>query len=257
MRIIGMDVSRAFAELVAWDDGRLRRLGRVDMRRDLLEAWARKLRPDDVVVIEATGNAVAAVEVMSPYAGKVVVANPKQVRLIAHASIKTDTIDAGVLAQLYVSGFLPEVWVPDATTAALRRQVTRRNQIVRQRSRLKNIVQSILHAHLVPGCPHSDMLGHRGRVWLGAQLLPDDERLAIERHVREIDRLGEDLKVVERDLAQAAIGSEHIKRLMTIPGIDMIVAEGLMAAIGNPARFSTPQKLVKANFEVRSMATRR
>jgi transposase len=244
MRIIGMDVSRAFAELVAWDDGRLRRLGRVDMRRDLLEAWARKLQPDDVVVIEATGNAVAAVEVMSPYAGKVVVANPKQVRLIAHARIKTDTIDAGVLAQLYASGFLPEVWVPDPATAALRRQVTRRNQIVRQRSRLKNIIQSILHAHLVPGCPHANMLGHRGRAWLGAQLLPDDERLAIERHVREIDRLGEDLKIVERDLAQAAIGSEPVKRLMTIPGIDMIVAEGLMAAIGDPTRFSCPQKLV-------------
>jgi hypothetical protein len=58
--------------------------------------------------------------------------------------IKTDTIDAGVLAQLYASGFLPEVWIPDEPTQALRRQVTRRNQIVRQRSRLKNIIQSIL-----------------------------------------------------------------------------------------------------------------
>lgn len=244
MRIIGMDLSRAFAELVSWEDGRVRRLGRVDMRRDLLEAWARKLKPDDVVVIEATGNAAAAVEVMSPYAGKVVVANPKQVRLIAHARIKTDKIDAGVLAQLYASGFLPEVWMPDAATAALRRQVTRRNQIVRQRSRLKNIIQSILHAHLVPACPHVDLLGQRGRAWLSAQIVPADERLAIERHIREIDRLGEDLKTIERDLAQVAIASEPIRRLMTIPGIDMVVAEGLMAAIGDPKRFSCPQKLV-------------
>jgi hypothetical protein len=30
-------------------------------------------------------------------------------RIIAHATIKTDTIDAKVLAQLYASGFLPEV----------------------------------------------------------------------------------------------------------------------------------------------------
>jgi transposase len=224
------------AEVVAWEDGQVRRLGRVDMRRDLLEAWARKLRPDDVVVIEATGNAAAAVEVMQPHAGKVVVANPKQVRLIAHARIKTD--------KLYASGFLPEVWVPDAATAALRRQVTRRNQIVRQRTRLKNIIQSILHAHLIPACPHVDLLGQRGRAWLMAQALPSDERLAIERHIREIDRLGEDLKVVERDLAQVAITSEPIRHLMTIPGIDMVVAEGLMAAIGDPLRFSCPQKLV-------------
>ena len=82
--------------------------------------------------------------------------NPNQVRL---AKIKTDKIDAGVLAQLYASGFLPEVWIADETTQALRRQVTRRNQIVRQRSRLKNIIQSILHAHLIPPCPHQDLCG--------------------------------------------------------------------------------------------------
>ena len=224
VRIIGMDICRTFAELVIWEDGRLRHAGRIDMRRDRLEAFARKREPDDVIVLEATGNAGAAVEVLKPHVAKVVVANPKQVRLIAHAKIKTDVIDAGVLAQLYAAGFLPEIWVPDAATAALRRQVTRRNQIVKQRSRLKNIIHSILHAHLIPGCPHEDMLGHKGRLWLAAQPLPEDERFAVERHVREIDRLGDDLKVVERDLAQTAMGSPAIRRLMTIPGVDMIVA---------------------------------
>ena len=53
---------------------------------------------------------------------RVVIANPKQVRLIAHAKIKTDTIDASVLVQLYASGFLPEVWIADEATQALRRQ---------------------------------------------------------------------------------------------------------------------------------------
>ena len=43
MRIIGLDIHRAFAEAVAWDDGKLKRLGRVDMRRHLLEAFAKKL----------------------------------------------------------------------------------------------------------------------------------------------------------------------------------------------------------------------
>ncbi len=131
----------------------LKRLGRVDMRRPLLEAFAKKLSKEDVVVVEATGNAASVAAVIAPHVKKVVIANPKQVRVIAHAKIKTDTIDASVLAQLYASGFLPEVWIPDEPTQALRRQVTRRNQIVRQRSRLKNIIQSILHSHLIPSCP--------------------------------------------------------------------------------------------------------
>jgi transposase len=84
-----------------------------------------------VVVVEATGNAAAVVAVISPHVRRVVIANPMQVRVIAHAKIKTDTIDAGILAQLYASGFLPEVWIADEVTQALRRQVTRRNQVVR------------------------------------------------------------------------------------------------------------------------------
>jgi transposase len=244
MRIIGLDIHRAFAEAVAWQDGKLKRLGRIDMRRDRLAAFAGQLSPDDIVVVEATGNAAAVADVMAPHVKRVVIANPKQVRLIAHAKIKTDTIDAGVLAQLYASGFLPEVWVADEPTQALRRQVTRRNQIVRQRSRLKNIIQSILHAHLVPSCPHADLCGAKGRVWLVEQVVPEDERLAIERHLREFDRLGEDLKVIERDLAFSALADEGAKRLMTVPGIDMIVALAMMAAIGDVTRFTAPRRLV-------------
>jgi transposase len=244
MRIIGLDIHRAFAEAVAWQDGRLKRLGRVDMRRKLLAAFAERLSPDDVVIIEATGNAAAVADVIGPHVKRVVVANPKQVRIIAHAKIKTDTIDAGVLAQLYASGFLPEVWIADAATQALRRQVTRRNQIVRQRSRLKNIIQSILHAHLIPACPHQDLCGSKGRAWLSEQILPNDERQAIERHLREFDRLGDDLKGIERELARSALADESVARLMTIPGIDMVVALALKAAIGDIERFEAPQKLV-------------
>src|ERR1700712_2404078 len=175
MRVVGLDIHRVFAEAVMLDDGKVVRLGRIGMTRDHLGAFARTLTHDDHVVVEATGNASAVAEVMAPHVGRVVIANPRQVRMIAHAKIKTHTIDATVLAKLYASNFLPEVWVPDAKTQALRRQVTRRNQIVRQRVRLKTITQSILHAHLLPQCPHADLFGIRGRTWLKAQLLPVDE----------------------------------------------------------------------------------
>jgi transposase len=96
--------------------------------------------------------------------------------------------------------------------------VTRRNQIVRQRSRLKNIIQSILHSHLIPSCPRQSVRGQR----TGMAFLPEDERLAVERHLREFDRLGEDLKVIECDLARSALRDEGVKRLMTIPGVDVL-----------------------------------
>jgi transposase len=244
MRVIGMDIHRTFAEAVMIDGDKLIRLGRVTMSRDHLAAFAGRLTHEDHIVVEATGNAQAVAEAIAPFVGRVVIANPKQVHLIAKARIKTDVIDATVLARLYASGFLPEVWVPDQQTMSLRRQVTRRNQVVRQRVRLKTMIQAILHAHLVPQCPHADISGPKGRVWLLAQILPDDESAAIERHLREYDRLTEDLRVLERELARDALGSTETKRLMTIPGIDMVVAVGLLAAIGPISRFRSPDRLV-------------
>jgi transposase len=244
MRIVGLDIHRVFAEAVMLEDGKLKRLGRVRMTRDHLAVFARTLTHDDHVIVEATGNASAVVDVIRPHVGRVVIANPRQVRLIAEARIKTDVIDASVLARLHASGFLPEVWIPDENTLSLRRQVTRRNQIVRQRARLKTIAQSILHAHLVPPCPHADLFGPKGRRWLLAQPLPADEAEAMQRHLREYDRLSDDLRVVERELARGALANPEAKRLMTIPGIDMVVAIGLLAAIGPVERFSNPDRLV-------------
>jgi transposase len=244
VRVVGLDIHRVFAEAVMLDGGKIIRLGRIGMMREYLAAFARTLTHDDHVVMEATGNAAAVMEVIAPHVGRVVIANPRQVRLIGHAKIKTDIIDATVLAKLYASNFLPEVWMPDAKTLSLRRQVTRRNQIVRQRVRLKTVTQSILHAHLLPQCPHADLFGNRGRAWLMAQHLPADERDAAERHMREYDRLGEDLRVAERELARDALADINIKRLMTIPGVDMVVAIGLAAAIGPISRFERPDRLV-------------
>jgi transposase len=243
-RVIGMDIHRTFAEVVIWEDGRLRPAGRVDMTRAGLEGFGRSLAREDEVVVEATGNAMAVVRVLTPYVARVIVANPLQVKAIAHARIKTDKIDAGVLASLRAADFLPEIWLPDAETERLRRLVARRNQVVRHRTRVKNEVHAILHAHLIPPCPHADLFGRLGREWLSRQTLPDDERAAIARHLRELDRLGEDLVALDTDVAAAAIDDPSVRRLLTITGVNLTVAAGLVAAIGDVRRFSSPQKLV-------------
>jgi transposase len=243
-RVIGIDIHRTFGEVVIWEDGKLRNLGRVQMTRTALEGLAGKLRPNDEVVIEATGNCMAVSRVLSPFVRRVVIANPLQVKAIAYARVKTDKVDAGTLASLFAAGYLPEIWTPDATTERKRRLTARRYQIVRHRTRIKNEVHAILHAHLIPKCPHADLFNQRGRAWLGRQDLPEDERQAIDRHLRELDRLGEDLSILDREIAQGALDDGAVKRLMTITGVKLTVAASLMAAIGDIHRFSDPGKLV-------------
>lgn len=243
-RIVGMDIHRTFAEVVFWENGRLRPAGRIDMTRSGLEGFGRRLSKEDEVVVEATGNSMAVVRVLAPFVGRVIIANPLEVKAIAHAHVKTDKIDAGVLASLRAADFLPEVWLPDADTERRRRLVTRRNQVVRHRTRIKNEVHAILHAHLIPPCPHADLFGRRGRAWLARQPLPNDELAAIERHLRELDRLGEDLAVLDREIAQSVCDDPAVRRLLTISGVNLTVAAGLVAAIGDIHRFDSPQKLV-------------
>lgn len=93
-------------------------------------------------------------------------------------------------------------------------------------------------------CPHADLFNLRGRAWLATQQLPDDERAAIGRHVRELDRLAEDLALLDREIAQDAIDDSAVNRLMTITGVNLAVAAGIVAAIGDISRFNSPQKLV-------------
>jgi hypothetical protein len=109
-RVIGMDIHRTFAEVVFWEDGRLRWHGRVDMTRTGLEGFGRSLTKEDEVVVEATGNAMAVVRVLGPYVARVIVANPLQVKAIAHARIKTDKIPTPASRLAGGPGSMPASW---------------------------------------------------------------------------------------------------------------------------------------------------
>lgn len=52
--------------------------------------------------------------------------NPMRTQAIASAKVKTDKVDARVLAELGAADFIPPVWSPDAETIALRRRVAHR-----------------------------------------------------------------------------------------------------------------------------------
>ncbi len=50
--------------------------------------------------------------------------------------------------------------------------------------------------------------------------------------------------MLDREIAQAAMDTSAVKRLPTISGINLTVAAGIVAAIGDVSRFASPEKLV-------------
>jgi transposase len=60
------------------------------------------------------------------------------------AKIKTDKVDALVLAKLLRCDYLPRVWEPDAATQRLRRLTHRRASLVADRTAIKNRLHAVL-----------------------------------------------------------------------------------------------------------------
>ncbi len=244
MRFIGLDVHRDFCEVAISGGGKARRAGRVAARPAELELFAQSLAADDRVVLEATGNALAIARILAPHVGEVVMAHSRKVRAIAEAKVKTDAVDACTLAELLAADLVPRVWTGDERTRLLRRLVSRRRQLVKQSTRTKNEISAVLLRNLKGRPPVSDVFGRAGRAWLAALELGIDERETVDAGLRQLDFLQGELGHVDRAIAEQALDSPEIRRLMTIPGIDVTTAAALMAAIGDVGRFPTPRHLV-------------
>jgi len=239
-----MDVHRDFCEVAVGEKGRVRSAGRVLTRESRLEVLAQSLLPDDVVVIEATTGSDRIVSVLERHGLRVIVANTRKLKAISAAKAKTDRLDARTLAKLAMGGLLDEVWTPDERTRILRRLTSRRERLVRARTRAKNEAHGVLGRNLCERPPVTDAFGKAGRAWFATLQLPIDERLTLDGCLRQVDFLDQEVAALDREIAKAALAWPEIQRLMSVPGVNLQTAATFMASIGDVHRFSTPRKLV-------------
>ncbi len=237
-RFIGCDVHKKQVTICVLDaDGRVvLRLQIACTREALVEFAERHLESSDHLALEATTNTWAVVELLEPFVARVVVSNPLRTRAIASAKIKTDRIDARVLAELLRANYLPEVWQPDATTRRLRALTHRRAGLVADRTALKNRIHATLAVRLIP-VPWNRLFSAKGRAWLSGLELDADGREILDSDLRLLDTLETELDRLETRLAKLAYPEESVRLLMTLPGVDFTTAQGLLAAWGPIERF--------------------
>src|SRR5208282_136220 len=148
---VGLDVHKRVVEACVLDEGgTVVHRQRFDLTVPNLVGFARKhITAQGKVVVEATTNTWAVVRILKPHCGEVVVSNPLQTKAIAQAKVKTDKVDALVLAQLLRCDFLPRVWQPDEATRRLRELTGRRSALVGQRTMMRNRIHSVLAMRLI------------------------------------------------------------------------------------------------------------
>lgn len=256
-RYFGLDLAKRETQLAVLDSAGIQvQQKRFATGRDQFLALSAELRDGDTVALEMTTNAIAIARLIrdnSP--ARVIISNPVKTRVIAEAKIKTDRVDARVLAELARVGYLPKVWLPDEDTESLRQFTSDRTSLVRRRTECKNVIHSILHRNLVHQ-QHSDLFGASGRAWLELVIkgdapasipVPQLDRLRIGSLLNEIDRIDALVADLESVIASFIAVRPHLKeqldRLLSITGVSLVVAAGLLGAIGDITRFSKRRSL--------------
>lgn len=238
IRYVGLDVHK-HSIVVCVVDRRGRVLGRhhVHCSREQLLVFAKTvLKRSDEVALEATTNTWPVVELLRPYVKRLVIGNPLKTKAIAEAKIKTDKVDAHVLAQLLRCDYLPEVWQPDVKTQRQRSLITHRTGLMTRRGQHKNRVQSLL-GRLMIKSPHKYLWSKAGIAWLRSLDLCSTDRLMLESELRQLDQVERELKMVDGQLIEIARQEPRVRLLMTLPGVNYVVAIGLLAALGEIGRF--------------------
>jgi len=242
-RAIGLDVHRDFCVVAICEDGVTSSAGRVPATPEGIRALAESLLPSDRVALEVTGSCWEVARILEPHVNRVIVVSPDDTG-ITSARAKTDKLDARTLASLLWRGELEAVWMPDERCRVLRRRLARREQLVRSRTRTKNEIHACLQRRLQGKPPCSDLFGVKGRQWLAGLELPLEERESVDAGIRHVEFLDSEIAAVEKLIAQQALSWPEIRRLMTVPGVNLICAASFIAAVGDPNRFLTSRKLV-------------
>ncbi|HEY2302651.1 MAG TPA: IS110 family transposase, partial [Acidimicrobiales bacterium] len=238
MRFVGLDLHRRTIEVCILDArGNVLSRHSVACERRTLEAFAREhLHPTDRLAVEATTNTWAVADILHPFVAAIVVGNPMQTRAIAQAKVKTDKIDAEVLANLLRCDFLPEVWEPDGVTRRLRHLTGVRSALVADRTRLKNRIHGVLAGLLVVP-PEGGLFTAKGLTWVRSLELPEDARGTVDRFLRLYDSVEAELESLDTQLRALAHHDDRVRLLMTLPGVAHGVALTLIAALGDLTRF--------------------
>jgi transposase len=174
---------------------------------------------------------------------EVVLAHPYKTRLIAEAQIKTDRLDAQMLAKLLRGDLIAQSHAPSATTRARKHLLRQRLFWVRLRTMLRNRIHAVLdRQHDLERPQLKNFFSRRGQSWLEQIQLPTNEdQPLLEQNLEVAQLLEAKIKQLDRTIGQSQSAEE--KLLESIPGIGPLFSSVIATEIDGIGRFRCAAKL--------------
>jgi transposase len=189
-----------------------------------------------------TTNAYLFYDTLEPQVHSVIAVHPPNVTLVTGAQVKTDKKAALALAQLHAAGMLEGVWIPPHSVRDLRALIARREKMVHLSTMAKNRLHAALHRNhlVVPEKPFAP----EQRSWWEALSLSATEQFLVRSDLDTLAFAQKQVEQAEECLKKASAEDERIPLLVQLPGVAMLTAITILAAIGDVTRFPNAKKLV-------------
>ena len=211
-----------------------------------LQSWSKQhCRGDDLVVLEASGNAFQVVRSLQQSGHKALVLESCHLGKLKEAHANNDRISAVRIGKAYLAGTAKPVWVPDQLTQerrdwflAHRKAVKRTTQVInRLRSYLSDQGVRLPTQHRFTTKSAEQTL-QALKPWTPRQWQVIAGLLMALRHAEEQRQHWESL------MSQEVINDPQLLSLVRLCGVRDLISFALGAVIGDINRFATPKKLV-------------
>ena len=237
---VGIDLHRnQFTYCVRYSDGK-ELVGKESMTN--LERFARRLGKHSEVAVEATGNTWMFCQVLKKHAGRLVVVNPNQFKVISHSVKKTDKNDAKVLAEFLEKDLLPEVRMKDELQAKIASLTQTREKLVQLRTVLKNKINNLFASRFIL-LKREELSSEKGLLKVLSyhfDSLSDVELRVMVDQIRSLNKSIEELDKAIEDNGSKMDGFDNLK---SVKGIGAKGAATLLSVIGDINDFRSAKQL--------------
>jgi transposase len=166
----------------------------------------------------------------------------KMAAILAVTINKTDKNDARGIADAMRGNHYKEVNLRNCKDNAIGIFLSSRNTLVENRGRLKNTVRGFLKVY---GLRLGEVSHNQfsKTVYEALSNLPTEAVCGIEGLLKSYELINEQIKKMDKTLNELCKKDEEVKRLMTIPGVGMVVAMTYKTDIGDPTRFEKSESV--------------
>ena len=218
---------------------------RIAHARGAIREYLSRCEPGTCVAVEATANWYWIVEEIEEARLQPLLVHPRKAKLMMGLINKTDRLDVHGLNRLQRNQTLPTVWIPPARLRDLRELTRVRMVLARHRTQLKNRIQATLGKYGLTVEGFSDPHGQRARPQMSRQIaqLPEQTRYVTEMLREQLDFTEQQIREQEKRLKALVPITPEIQRLMSLPGIGVILGSVCALEIGEVGRFPSAEHL--------------